>query len=73
MAGAENFSRADDCLLEGQSAMPKRRDQPENAYQTGYREDKAESLQGLFCAEVASHCRNAASLGGSVRPWGETR
>jgi hypothetical protein len=31
LAGAESFSRADDCLLEGQSAMPARRDQPEKS------------------------------------------
>ena len=29
--------------------------------------------QGLPCTEASSHCRKAASLGGSVRPAGETR
>ena len=29
--------------------------------------------QGLLCTEASSHCRKAASLGGSVLPAGETR
>ena len=49
-----------------------RRDQPAKR---GRCPENAECrvFQGLFCTDATSHCRNADSFGGSVRPAGETR